>query len=257
MSSSRNYARSFTIRAVDEPAAPARNGYRTIRELADDERPRERLLEHGAGVLSDAELIAIILRSGMAGENVVDMARGLIDSIGGLTGLARADARALMRTKGLGPAKATQLAAAIELGRRVQQIDPDSRPMLRTPEAVFGVLGPRVLGKTKEEFFVLALDMKGRLLGSIAPVSGGAVNVVGVRPAEAFREAIIVEAVSVIFAHNHPSGDPKPSPQDAAVTASLISAGELLDIQVQDHVILGHNSFVSMAREGYAFRKRR
>ncbi|MBA4179151.1 MAG: hypothetical protein C0506_01045 [Anaerolinea sp.] len=241
-----------------DPEAPApRNGYRTIRELADDERPRERLLEHGAQVLSDAELIAIILRSGMAGENVVDMARGLVETVGGLSGLARADAKSLMRTKGLGPAKATQLAAAIELGRRVQQIDPDSRPTLRTPESVAALLGPRVLGKTKEELFVLALDMKGRLLGSVVPVTGGGVNAVGVRPAEVFREAMIVEAVSVILAHNHPSGDPKPSPQDIAVTTELIAAGDLLDIQLQDHVILGHNSFVSMSREGYAFRKKR
>ncbi len=244
------------LRGVDEPASPARNAYRTIRELAGDERPRERLLEHGAAVLGDAELIAIILRTGMAGENVVDMARGLLESVGNLAGLARSDVRALMRTKGLGPAKAAQLAAAIELGRRIQQIDPESRPTLRTPEAVFALLGPRILGKTKEELFVLALDMKGRLLGSVAPVSGGGVNAVGVRSAEVFREAIIVEAVSVILAHNHPSGDPKPSPQDIAVTTDLIAAGELLDIHVQDHVILGQGSFVSMQREGYAFRKR-
>lgn len=234
-----------------------RNGYRTIREFADDERPRERLLEHGAAVLSDSELIAIILRSGMAGENVVDMARGLVETIGGLHGLARADAKALMRTRGLGPAKAAQLAAAIELGRRVQQSDPEQRPLLRNPESVYSLLGPRVIGKTKEELFVLALDMKGRLLGSTAPVSNGGVNAVAVRPAEVFREAIVVEAVSVILAHNHPSGDPKPSAQDVAVTSALITAGETLDIQVQDHVILGHNSFVSMQREGYAFREKR
>lgn len=241
---------------MDEEAPPAANGYRTIREFPGDERPRERLLEHGAGVLGDAELIAIILRSGMAGENVVDMARGLLESVGNLGGLARADARSLMRTRGLGPAKAAQLAAAIELGRRVQQVDPGSRASLRSPESVFALLGPRVHGKTKEELFVLALDMKGRLLGSVAPVTGGGVNAVGVRTAEVFREAMIVEAVSVILAHNHPSGDPKPSPQDIAVTRDLIAAGELLDIHVQDHVILGQGSFVSMQREGYAFRKR-
>lgn len=257
MSSSELPAPSSTIRAVDEPAAQSRNGYRTIRELAGDERPRERLLQHGASVLSDSELIAIILRSGVAGENVVDMARGLLESIGDLTGLARADAKSLMRTKGLGPAKAAQLAAAIELGRRVQQIDPGDRATYRTPESVFQALGPRVLGKTREELYVLSLDMKGRLLGSIATVSGGDINAVAVRPAEVFREPMIHKAVSIILAHNHPSGDPKPSPQDVAVTSSLIAAGEMLDIQVQDHVILGHNSFTSMAREGYAFRKRR
>ena len=125
--------------------------YRTMREIAGDERPRERLLAHGPEVLSDAELIALILRSGPSGENVVDMARRLVDSVGGLGGLARADLKALQRTRGLGPAKAAEIAAAVELGRRVQQSSPDSRPMLDSPQALFALLGPRLIGKTKEQ----------------------------------------------------------------------------------------------------------
>jgi DNA repair protein RadC len=221
-----------------------------MRELASDERPRERLLKHGAEVLSDAELIAIILRSGVPGENVMDMSRALVDGLGGLAGLARADGNALQRTRGLGPAKAAQIAAAVELGRRVQQLDPDSRPLLTSPQAVQALLGPRLMGQPKEWLYALALDTRGRLLGSVAPVLGGSVNAVTARPAEIFREAMVLSAVSVVIAHNHPSGDPRPSPQDIAVTKVLIAAGQLLDLNVLDHVILGQNTFVSLQAEG-------
>ncbi|NJD64299.1 MAG: DNA repair protein RadC [Chloroflexi bacterium] len=232
-----------------------RPAYRTIREWAGDERPRERLLEHGPGVLSDAELIAIVLRSGMPGENVVDMARGLLESVGGLSGLVRADPKVIQRSRGLGPAKAAQVAAAIELGRRAQQLDPADRPVLLRPDAVFRLLGPRLVGRRREEFYVLPLDTRGRLLGSISPTTGGAANSVAVRPAEAFREASIHDAVSVVIAHNHPSGDPRPSPQDIAVTKSLIAAGKLPDIEVLDHLVIGAGSYVSMQREGMAFER--
>ncbi len=230
--------------------------YRTIREWAGDERPRERLLEHGAGVLSDAELIAIVLRSGVPGENVVDMARSILAAHGGLPGLLRADPKSLQRTRGLGPAKAAQLTAAVELGRRAQQADPGERQSLIRPESVYEVIGPRVRGKPKEEFYVLALDTKGRLLGGIAPMNGGSVNAVTVRPAETFREAIILNATSVVLVHNHPSGDPRPSPQDVAVTKGLIAAGKLLEMEVLDHVVIGSAGFVSMKREGMGFERR-
>ena len=223
--------------------------YRTIRELADDERPRERLLSHGPGVLSDADLVAIVLGSGLRGENVVDLARRILETMGGLPGLVRADAKAFQRAKGLGPAKAAQLAAAIELGRRVQQIDPGERQALTSPEAVFSLLGGRLLGKTKEELYVLSLDTKGRLLGSAVAVAGG-VRSVCMRMADVFREPIVLEATSVIVAHNHPSGDPAPSRQDIEVTQELVAAGELLGITVQDHVIIGQRRFVSLHREG-------
>lgn len=227
--------------------------YRTIREWAGDERPRERLLEHGPGVLADAELLAILLRTGRKGENVVDLARRLLETLGGLRGLVRADAASLQRVDGLGPAKAAELAAALELGRRVHAIDPGEQPTLLRPEAVFALLGPRLLGKTREEFYALPLDTKGRLLGGVAPVSGGSVSAVTIRPAETFRQAIMLEATSVILAHNHPSGDPRPSAQDVEVTRELIAAGELLDIEVLDHVVIGAKGFVSLRREGLAF----
>lgn len=233
------------------------NGYRTIREWAGDERPRERLLQHGPGALSSAELIAIVLRSGVAGENVVDMARSILDAHNGLSGLMRADPKALQRTRGLGPAKAAQLAAAIELGRRAQLADPGERQSLHRPEAINELMGPRLRGKPREELYVLALDTKGRLLGSISPITNGTVNAVTVRAAETFREAIILDATAVVLVHNHPSGDPRPSPQDVAVTKSLIEAGKLLDMEVIDHVVIGGTNWVSMRREGLAFERKK
>lgn len=236
--------------------APAHSSpYRTIRELADDERPRERLLRHGPEVLGDAELVAILLGSGVPGENVVDLARRMIDSAGGLAGLVRADARALQRTRGLGPAKAAQVIAAVELGRRAGRLDPDSRPQLTTPEAVFALMGPLFTGKTKEQLYVLALDTRGRLVGSPVAIEGG-VSSVSIRAAEVFREPVVLEATSAILVHNHPSGDPRPSPQDAAVTRDLAAAGEMLGVSLLDHVVIGQGRFVSMKREGLGFGKR-
>ncbi|MBI2764512.1 MAG: DNA repair protein RadC [Chloroflexi bacterium] len=234
---------------MSDPGAPI---YRTMREIAEDERPRERLLTHGPERMSEADLVAIVLGSGNRGENVLDFARRIIEGAGGLAGLARSDGLAMQRIRGLGPARAAQLAAAIELGRRVQQLDPDARPSLTTPEAVFALLAGRFVGKSKEQLYVLGVDARGRLIGAPQPIGGG-VNAITIRPSEIFREAIVLEATSVILVHNHPSGDPRPSPQDVATTARLIAAAKLLDIGVLDHVILGHGRWVSMKREGYAF----
>jgi DNA repair protein RadC len=220
-----------------------------MRELAEDERPRERLLKHGPEVASDTELVAILLGSGTHGENVVDLARALLEQLGGLEGLVRADTAALQRLRGLGPAKAAQLAAAIEIGRRMPGLASDARPLLTTPEAVFAFIGGRMAGKPKEELQVLPLDMKGRLIGAPLTVRGGT-SMIQVDPAGVFREAMILSARSVILVHNHPSGDPKPSPQDVATTKELAAAGKLLEITVHDHVIIGQGRFVSLAREG-------
>ncbi|MGK2965791.1 MAG: RadC family protein [Tepidiformaceae bacterium] len=233
--------------------APA---YRAIREFADDERPRERLLKHGPDVLADAELVAIILGSGLPGANVLDLARAIVEAHGGLAGLVRADPKALQRTRGMGPAKAAQLAAALELGRRMQTIAPEARPLLTSPEAVFALLGGVFNGQRREELHVLSLDSRGRLLGR-AIAHHGTVNAVQVRAADVFREALISEAVSIVLVHNHPSGDPSPSPQDIRITGDLVKAGEMLDISILDHLIVGQNSYVSMQREGFAFRQER
>ena len=137
----------------------------------------------------------------------------------------------------------------MELGRRLQGIEAAERPALNSPESVFSYIGGRLLGKTREELYVLSLDTRGRLLGAPAVVGGG-VRTVSLRPAELFREPILLEATSVIFAHNHPSGDPAPSQQDINVTRDLVEAGELLGIAVHDHLVIGQNRFVSMRRDG-------
>lgn len=230
--------------------------YRTMREMAEGERPRERLLRHGPDVLSDAELIAIILGSGTAGENVLDFARRLAEGAGGIDGLSRADGATLQRMRGLGPAKAAQLIAAVELGRRSQQLDPHERPKLDTPESIHRLMGPRLAARGREELYVLALDTRMRLLGAPQLINGG-VNAISVRPAEVFRGAVILEAPSVVLVHNHPSGDPRPSPQDIVTTKGLVAAGTLLDIHILDHVIIGQGRYLSMQREGYAFTEKR
>jgi DNA repair protein RadC len=227
--------------------------YRTIRELADDDRPRERLQRHGPESLSAADLVAIVLGSGTRGENVIDLARRIVRDQGDLGGLARADVASLLRIHGVGLAKATQLAAAIELGRRVQRITPADRERLNSPEAIFAYIGPQLVGETTERLFVFSLDVKGRLLAPPAEVGGG-VSAVRARPAEVFRQPVVVQATSVILAHNHPSGDPRPSAQDVGATEDLIKAGKVLDVDVLDHVVIGLNSFFSLQREGLAFR---
>ena len=227
----------------------APDGYRTIHDLAGDERPREKLLRHGPGVLSDAELIAILAGSGTRGENVIDLARGLLDAHGGLGGLLRADAKSLQRTRGLGPAKAAQLAAAIELGRRMPRVDGEARPLLTSPEAVFAYLRGRLQGRSREELHVLASDTGGRLLGTPTVLPGG-VHSVPFRMGDIFREAIVLDASAVVIAHNHPSGRATPSPRDIELTRDIATAGASLDIKLHDHVIVAGERYVSMKREG-------
>jgi DNA repair protein RadC len=181
----------------------AESVYRTIHDLPSDDRPGERLLAQGTDTLSAAELVAVVVASGTVGENAVDLARRLMNDVGGLPGLVRADAGALRRVKGLGPAKTAQILAAIELGRRVQQIDPNDRPLLITPEAVFGYMNARLRDRPKEELHVLSLDTRGRLLGAARVIEGG-VSSVGVRPAEVFSGA-----------HGSPRGIGHPRPQSS------------------------------------------
>ena len=223
--------------------------YRTIHDLAGDERPREKLLDHGPAVLSDAELIAIIVGSGTRGENVIDLARNLLDLHGGLGGLLRADAKSLQRTRGLGPAKAAQLAAAIELGRRMPRVDAEARPLLTSPEAVYGYLRGRLQGRSREELHILCADSGGRLVGTPAVVPGS-VHSVPLRMADIFREAIVLDASAVVLAHNHPSGRATPSPRDIELTREIARIAASLDLRLSDHVVIAGDRYVSMKREG-------
>jgi len=223
-----------------------------IRDLPAGERPRERLTRVGEGALSTAELLAIILRTGVGGESVLDMATRLLFSYGGLPGLARASCAELRAEKGLGEAKTAQLKAALELGRRMLLAAPEDRFIVRSPADVAQLLMAEMSHLEQEHFQVLYLDTRNRLLGS-ETVYVGSLNASHIRIGEVFRDAVKRNCAAVIVAHNHPSGDPTPSPEDVEVTRQLVAAGNLLDIEVLDHLVIGQQRFVSLRERGLGF----
>jgi DNA repair protein RadC len=224
----------------------------TIKELPSSERPRERLLHYGANALSNAELLAIILRTGTQHENVIQVAQRLLASYEGLGGLVRANTAELMSEKGLGPAKVTQLKAALELGRRLLVEAPDELPQIRSPADAANLVMSEMGFLEQEHLRVMLLDTKNRVLAK-PTVYVGSLNVSLIRVGELFRDAIRVNCASLIVLHNHPSGDPTPSPEDVAVTRQIVEAGRLLDIDVLDHLIIGRRRFVSLKERGLGF----
>jgi len=223
-----------------------------IKDLPAGERPRERLARVGEGALSTTELLAIILRTGVGGESVLDMARRLLSRYDGLPGLARATFVELQAEKGLGEAKTAQLKAALELGRRMLLALPEERVVVRSPADVAQLLMAEMSHLEQEHFRVLYLDTRNRLLGS-ETVYVGSGNASHLRVGEVFRDAVKRNCAAVIIAHNHPSGDPTPSPEDVEVTIRLVAAGDLLDIEVLDHLIIGQHRFVSLRERGLGF----
>lgn len=224
----------------------------TIKELPLPERPRERLARLGPTALSTAELLAIVLRTGVDGENVLHLASRLLARYGGVSGLARASLSELVAERGLGPAKAAQLQAALELGRRLLLAAPEERLQIRTPADVAQLLMAEMGYLEQEHFQVLYLDTRNRVLGS-EPVYKGSLNQSQIRVGEVYREAVRRNCASIICAHNHPSGDPAPSPEDVAVTRELVAAGKLLGIELLDHLIIGQQRWVSMRERGLGF----
>jgi len=223
-----------------------------IRDLPSGERPRERLIRAGEGALSTSELLAIILRTGTGGESVLNMASRLLSCYGGLAGLARASFAELEAERGMGEAKTSQLKAAIELGRRMLLSSPEDRFLVRSPSDVAQLLMSEMAHLQQEHFQVLYLDTRNRLLGS-ETVYVGSLNASHIRVAEVFRDAVKRSCAAIIVAHNHPSGDPTPSPEDVEVTRQLVAAGNLLDIEVLDHLIIGQQRFVSLRERGLGF----
>ncbi len=220
-----------------------------IKELPADERPREKMKERGAQAMGNSELIAILLRTGNPSESALRLAETLLDRQGGLAGFGHATMEEIEQVKGIGEAKAITVLAAIELGRRVTSLAPVGRAVIRTPDDVAALLMPRFRYETKESFIAVLLSTKNHVLK--APViSTGSLNASIVHPRELFREAINASAASVILAHNHPSGDPAPSPEDVELTRKLVEAGKLLDIPVLDHVVLGDGKYVSFKEKG-------
>ena len=224
-----------------------------IRDLPNDLRPRERILYAGPSALNAAELLAIILRVGNKGENVVRMAERLLSSFGGVAGLARANFDELCACHGMGEAKATQIKAALELGRRLLLAAPEERPQVRVPTDVANMLMLEMSLLEQEHLRAVLLDTKNYII-RVAHIYVGSLNAASVRVGEVFREAIRSNSASVVIVHNHPSGDPTPSPDDARVTEQMVSAGKLLDIEVLDHLVIGRNRFVSLKERGLGFK---
>ena len=224
-----------------------------ITDLPDDDRPRERLANAGAGALNNAELLAVLLRVGVAGENAVRLAERLLSEIGGLPGLHRAGLADLCRIRGVGAAKAAQLLAAIELGRRIAVSAPDARPVIKSPADAANLLMYGLAARDQEYLMVLLLDTRNRVIGQPVEVYHGSLNTSLIRVGEVFRHAIKANAAAIIVAHNHPSGDPSPSPEDVAVTRAIVEAGKLLDIDLLDHLVIGQGKWVSLKERGLGF----
>lgn len=221
----------------------------TIKELPADERPREKMLVNGGHHLSNAELIAILLRTGTAQESALRLAEQLLYKYGGLSGLSALSPQEITQIKGIGIAKAVAVAAAIELGKRISILPMGSRPVIRSPQDAADLMMPRLRYENKEHFIALLLSTKNHVL-AIPTISLGSLNASVVHPRELFRAAINHSAAAVILVHNHPSGDPSPSQEDIALTKRLIEAGRILDISVLDHVIIGDGRYISFKEKG-------
>jgi len=225
----------------------------TIRELPNEARPRERLIAEGSLALSPGELLAIILRVGGQGENAIAMANRLLAQFGGLAGLARANVEELCAVHGMGEAKATQIKAALELGRRMHLATAEERTRISSPREVANLVMMEMGLLDQEELRVVLLDTKNNVV-KITRVYTGSLNTAVVRIGEVFREPIRANCASIILVHNHPSGDPTPSPEDISVTEQIVQAGALLSIDVLDHLIIGRNRFTSMKERRLGFK---
>ena len=221
----------------------------TIHDLPISERPRERLQKFGVEALSAQEILALILGRGIAGESVIVTAQRLLSQFGNLKGIASASVEELSQVKGIGIAKAAQIKAAFELANRlVGYSETGKKPVVKTPEDVVSLVAGRLKGKKKEHFLVLSLDTRNQLI-KVSEISVGSLDTSIVHPREVFKEAISASAASVIFVHNHPSGDPEASAEDIELTKRLTQAGEIVGIDVLDHIIIGDKQHLSLKRK--------
>lgn len=223
--------------------------YRRLKDLSEDLLPRERLFQFGSETLSNKEILAILLRTGLKGENVLDFAERLLSEAGGIAGLARMSVHDLTQLHGLGQAKAAELKAALELGRRSVSAEPMTRPVINSPQDVAHLVMEEMRYLDREHFRIVSLSTKNHVLG-ISSVSIGSLNSSLVHPRECFKEAIRRNSNAIILLHNHPSGDPTPSREDVDVTKRLADGGKILGIEVLDHVIIGDNRYISLKERG-------
>jgi DNA repair protein RadC len=223
-----------------------------IADLHENDRPRERLASLGPQALSNSELLAILLRVGVPGENAVQVGQRLLNEFGGLGGLHRAPFDELISQHGIGEAKAAQIKAAIELGRRLTLESPEERPTINSPADAAALVIYEMSALEQEHLRILLLDRRNRVL-EIEEVYRGSVNSSQVRVGEVFKAAVRKNASALIVVHNHPSGDPTPSPDDVAVTRAIVQAGKLLDVDVLDHLVIGQGRWVSLKERGLGF----
>jgi DNA repair protein RadC len=226
-----------------------RSGCLRVRDLPLDDRPREKLLRLGPANLTDAELLALILRTGMGGGSALDLARDLLRRYGSLGGVARVMPAELLRIKGLGPAKVAGLSAALELSRRRASESEIATPLLTGPEDVARHLVPRLRDLPWEVFILVILDSRNALRKQIE-LSRGSLNASIVHPREVFKAAIDERAAGIIVAHNHPSGNAEPSREDLDLTRQLVESGKILGIPLHDHIIVAGDRFTSLAERG-------
>lgn len=237
-----------------EEGVTAATPYGRVRELPESERPRERLERLGPHALTTSELLAILLNTGTATEDVLSLASRLLGDHAGLRGLAAADMPTLQATRGIGPAKATTVAAAFELGRRLALEGDDVRPQVRDPADIARLVQAEMELLQQEELRLLTLDTKHRVLSN-SVLYRGSVNAAPARVAEVFREAVRRNATAIAIVHNHPSGDPTPSRDDIALTEHLVEAGELLQLELLDHIVIGKGRFLSMREQRLGFER--
>jgi DNA repair protein RadC len=220
-----------------------------MRNLSPDDRPREKLRRHGAAALGDNELVALVVGSGCRGRDALAVANSVLTARGGVHGLVRSTWAELADTAGIGPARAAQLLAALELGRRTLAVAPGARVRLTHPRDAAAYLMPTFGARAVEQFGVVLLDTKHRVLRT-AVIAVGGLNHTSVEPRDVFREAARGGAAAVLVFHNHPSGDPTPSPEDISLTRRLAAAGELMGIDLVDHLVLGDVRYCSLKEIG-------
>lgn len=221
-----------------------------IRDVPEEERPRERLINKGSHSLSNQELLAIILRTGTMNESVLQVAQRLLQHFEGLRLLKNASIEELTTIKGIGTAKAIQILASLELGQRIMQLHPDEKYTIRSPEDGANYVMEELRFLTQEHFVAVYLNTKNEVIHK-QTVFIGSLNASIVHPREVFNEAIRRSANSVICFHNHPSGDPSPSREDIEVTKRLAESGRLLGIDLLDHIVIGDKQYVSLKEKGY------
>lgn len=220
-----------------------------IRALPEDERPREKLIRLGPAALSPGELVAVVIRTGAQAESAVAVGERLLTHLGGLRGLNEATVEEMIQVRGMGMAKAAQMAAAMELGRRAAALGPSRRATLTSPQEVADLVMAEMRFLDREHFKAILLDTRMQLL-HIRLISVGTLNASLVHPRELFREAIRRSAASMVLVHNHPSGDPSPSQEDIVLTHRLREVGRIVGIEVLDHIVIGDNRFVSLKEMG-------